>query len=167
MKVHVFAASFAALAVIGCEVLASAQESKPASPVRIFVVDVSSHDVSVARASGASSGKATVSESGGEAHTWGAYSAYASGGNYPQMPEVAKEFVRACPQLAVVTTEQDKADYLFIVNHERFKTLEKHNKTVFVNRAGDVVWGNSTRKLDNAVKDACAWLKGPPPAKKK
>lgn len=66
----------------------------------------------------------------------------------------------------MVTTELDKADYLIVVNQERFEGIRKHNKTVLVNRAGDVIWGDSTRKLDNAVKDACAFFKGKATAQK-
>ena len=74
------------------------------------------------------------------------------------MPELAKAFVSRCPNLAVVTVDEEKADYMLIVNHEKDKKPLRHNKTVLVNRDGDVVWGDSTYKLDSAVKDACGFL---------
>jgi len=67
--------------------------------------------------------------------------------------------VQACPDLAVVTTDAAKADYMFLIDHQRFKNVVKHNKVAFVNRAGDVVWADQTRLLPNAVKDACEFLK--------
>jgi hypothetical protein len=74
------------------------------------------------------------------------------------MPELAKAFVSTCPNLAVVTVDEEKADYLLIVNHEADRKPLRHNKSVLVNREGDVVWGDSTFKVDTAVKDACGFF---------
>jgi len=135
--------------------LACAARADNPKAVHIFVRDMSSHDVSVATASGAEHASAS-SESG---QAWGSYHGYASSGNYPQMPETARDFMSSCPDLVVVTTDPDRADYMFLIDHQRFKNLLKHNKVVLVNRAGDVVWADQTRLVPNAVKDACEFLK--------
>jgi len=141
------------LLLLACGVLGQQPPSAPR--VRIFISDMSSHDVWASRAVATERGTANPSS----ASVWGLYAAYAGGGNYPQMPEAARAFLNSCPEAVTVTTKPADADYMFLINHERFKgLLAKHNKVVLVNRAGDVVWGAPTRKLDNAVADACSFV---------
>jgi hypothetical protein len=135
----------------------------PGKPVHILISDINSHHIGSASANAQSTNTTTATSatatSGAGSGPCGAYGAYVSAGLNPQMPEVAKAFVTTCPGTVVVTTDPGKAEYLFIVNHERFEQIVmKHNKTVLVNRAGDIVWGDSTRRLDNAVKDACQYF---------
>lgn len=125
-------------------------------PARIFVSDVNSRSVPVT-AQLSSRSRRVIADAADESPRWGSYRSYASKG-YSQMPELAKAFVSRCPNLAVVTVDEEKADYMLIVNHEKDKKPLRHNKTVLVDRDGDVVWGDSTYKLDSAVKDACGYL---------
>lgn len=144
-----------AIALAAAAVGLFAQESHPVEPARIFVSDVNSRSVPLTPLSGRA--RRAANDSGDESPRWGTYRSYASKG-YSQMPELAKAFVNTCPNLAVVTVDEEKADYLLIVNHEADRKPLRHNKSVLVNRQGDVVWGDSTFKVDTAVKDACGFF---------
>jgi hypothetical protein len=131
----------------------SGRDSGQTAAARIFVSDVNSRTVP-ATAQLSSRSRRVIADAADDPSRWGSYRSYASKG-YSQMPELAKAFVAKCPSLAIVTVDEEKADYMLIVNHEKDKKPLRHNKTVLVNRDGDVVWGDSTYKLDSAVKDAC------------
>jgi hypothetical protein len=133
-----------------------AQGARTNGPARVFVSDVNSRTVPVTVQLSSRSRRA-IADAADDPPRWGSYRSYASKGN-SQMPELAKAFVAKCPNLAVVTVDEEKADYMLIVNHEKDKKPLRHNRTVLVNREGDVVWGDSTYKLDSAVKDACGFF---------
>jgi len=77
------------------------------------------------------------------------------GGARPQTAEIVKTFNERCPDL-IVTSKQDRADYVVLLQHEGGKDLiRKDNKFVVYNRDGDAIKSGSTRSLGNSVKDAC------------
>lgn len=77
------------------------------------------------------------------------------GGARPQTAEIVKTFNQRCPDL-IVTSKQERADYVILLQHEGGKDLiRRDNKFVVYNREGDAIKSGSTRSLGNAVKDAC------------
>jgi hypothetical protein len=78
------------------------------------------------------------------------------GGARPQTAEIIKTVHERCPDV-IVTAEKDRADYALRLEHEGGKgILERDNKFVLFDAEGDAVGSGSTRRLGNAVKDACA-----------
>jgi hypothetical protein len=78
-----------------------------------------------------------------------------AGGARPQTAEVIKTFSERCPQVTV-TMKSELADYAVLLDHEGGKDLARRkNKIAVFNRAGDLVFSQSTRSLGNSVKDAC------------
>ena len=56
-----------------------------------------------------------------------------------------------------VTINRERADYIVILQHEGGKELfRRDNKFALFNKEGDMIESNSTRKLGNAVKEACS-----------
>jgi hypothetical protein len=81
-----------------------------------------------------------------------------TGGTSPNAVEVMKQFTRRCPEVTV-TANRDKADYVVRLDHEGASptTLFVHgNKVAVFDREGDLIHGNATRLLSNAVKGACS-----------
>ncbi len=77
------------------------------------------------------------------------------GGARPQTAEIVKTFHQKCPDLTI-TSKQEKADYVVLLQHEGGKDLvRRDNKYVVYNRDGDAIKSGSTRLLGNAVKNAC------------
>jgi hypothetical protein len=77
------------------------------------------------------------------------------GGARPQTAEIVKTFGERCPD-CVVTTRQDRADYVVVLEHEGGKSfIHRDNKFAVFDRNGDAIESGSTRSLGNAVKDAC------------
>ena len=73
-----------------------------------------------------------------------------------QTAEIIKTLNQRCPELTV-TNNLSKADFVLTLDHEGGKGLVTHrNKVAVFNRDGDDIFSDSTRELDNAVKDACA-----------
>jgi hypothetical protein len=123
------------LAITGGAALA---QEKP----RVFVTDSESWEMSGGFA-------------GARAHGVGAESGSSSGGARPQTAEIMKTFGERCPAVTV-TINRDKADYIVILQHEGGKEVfQRDNKLALFNKDGDMILSNSTRKLGNAVKDAC------------
>lgn len=81
-----------------------------------------------------------------------------SGGAKPQTAEIVKTVNERCPEV-VVTRNEEKADYVLVLDHEGGKVfVRKDNKFALYNADGDAIASGSTRKLGNAVKDACRAL---------
>ena len=81
------------------------------------------------------------------------------GGARPQTAEIMRTFGERCPSLTV-TSKEEKADYIVILEHEGGKGIARRdNKVVIFNKDGDMIFSNSTRSLGNAVKDACKAIK--------
>ncbi|MFM2125327.1 MAG: hypothetical protein RL328_1778 [Acidobacteriota bacterium] len=110
---------------------------------RIFITDSDSWEASGGFAGGGVNGT-------------GATSGSMSGGARPQTAEIMKTFGERCPDVTV-TINRERADYIVILQHEGGKEVfRKDNKFALFNKDGDMIDSNSTRKLGNAVKDACA-----------
>jgi ABC-type phosphate transport system substrate-binding protein len=121
------------LLMLGLALSAAAQD-KP----RVFVTDSDSW-----QASGGFGGAGGTVGGGG------------SGGARPQTAEIMKTFGSKCPGVTV-TINRDRADYIVILEHEGGKELfQKDNKLAVFDKEGDMILSNSTRKLGNAVKEAC------------
>lgn len=79
--------------------------------------------------------------------------------------EGIKRFRKKCPAVEV-TTRQDKADYIVALTNDGRSVLERGRRVVVSTPEGTIVVANSTRRLKNAVKDACEaitkeWLARP------
>ncbi len=93
--------------------------------------------------------------SGGFATSDGVGTGASRGGARPQTGEIMKTFGERCPGITV-TINQEKADYVVLLDHEGGKGgLMRDNKVAVFNRDGDMIHSGSTRSLGNAVKDAC------------
>ena len=93
---------------------------------------------------------------GGGVNGVGASSGSMSGGARPQTAEIMKTFGQRCPEVTV-TINKERADYIVILQHEGGKELfRRDNKFALFNKEGDMIESNSTRKLGNAVKEACS-----------
>lgn len=92
---------------------------------------------------------------GGAGGTEDGFGGGIQGGARPQTAEIVKTFHERCPDL-IVTSKQEKADYIILLQHEGGKDLvRRDNKFVVYNRDGDAIKSGSTRSLGNAVKNAC------------
>jgi hypothetical protein len=81
---------------------------------------------------------------------------YSTGGARPQTAEIIKTFRERCPEVTV-TNEQQRGDYVVLLDHEGGKALIlRDNKVAVFGRNGTSLYSGSTRSLGNAVKDACA-----------
>ena len=83
----------------------------------------------------------------------------------PTAAEGIRLFRKECSAVEV-TTRQDKADYIVGVTNDGRSALEKGRRVVVSTPEGTIVLADSTRRLKNAVKDACEaitkkWLVGP------
>jgi len=79
-------------------------------------------------------------------------------GTSPHNIEVIKHFMRQCPQV-LVTANRTKADYLVRLDRDEISPLSpfvRGNKVAVFDRTDDLIHSDSTRKLSNAVKSACA-----------
>jgi ABC-type phosphate transport system substrate-binding protein len=93
--------------------------------------------------------------SGGFGGNGGTIGGGGSGGARPQTAEIMKTFGSKCPGVTV-TINRDRADYIVILQHEGGKEVfQKDNKLAVFDKEGDMILSNSTRKLGNAVKEAC------------
>ncbi len=80
-----------------------------------------------------------------------------SGGARPQTVEIMKTFYKNenCEAITI-TLDENKADYIVVLDHEGGKGLVwKDNKVAVFNAERELIYANSTRKLGSAVKDAC------------
>ena len=71
-------------------------------------------------------------------------------------------FIQRCPGV-VITANREKADYLVRLDHEEINptTLFVHgNKVAVFNKNEDLIYSNSTRLLNTAVKNACSAIAG-------
>ena len=94
-----------------------------------------------------------------ESQSWEVGDEALGGGARPQTVEIIKTVQERCPDV-VVTSEKDRADYALRLEHEGGKgVLDRDNKFVLFDAAGDAVGSGSTRSLGNAVKDACAFVR--------
>ena len=93
--------------------------------------------------------------SGGFGAGEGAGIGYSTGGARPQTAEIIKTFRERCPEV-IVTNEQERGDYVVLLDHEGGKALIlRDNKVAVFGRNGTSLYSGSTRSLGNAVKDAC------------
>ena len=100
--------------------------------------------------------------SGGFAASDGVGAGASRGGARPQTAEIMKTFGERCPGITV-TINQEKADYLVILDHEGGKGgIMRDNKVAVFNRDGDMIYSGSTRSLGNAVKDTCQAIASAP-----
>jgi hypothetical protein len=76
------------------------------------------------------------------------------GTTHPQTVEVMKTFRESCPGFTV-TDDPTKADYKIQFERESGKLARRHNKFAAFNRAGDMVFADSTRALGNSVRRFC------------
>lgn len=83
-----------------------------------------------------------------------------AGGARPQTAEVYKTFNENCPVVAL-TNKSENADYVVELDHEGGKGIaRRRNKIIVFNKAGDLIFSDSTRSLGNSVKDACKAITG-------
>jgi len=100
--------------------------------------------------------------SGGFATSDGVGAGASRGGARPQTAEIMKTFGERCPGITV-TINQEKADYVVLLDHEGGKsTISRDNKVAVFNIDGDMIHSGSTRSLGNAVKDACQAIASAP-----
>ena len=81
-----------------------------------------------------------------------------SGGTSPQNVEVMKAFSRYCPGVTV-TSNREKADFVVRLDHEGVNPTTPFvhgNKVAVFDRGEDLVFSDSTRTLQSAVKGACS-----------
>ena len=98
--------------------------------------------------------------SGGFGGSRDGFGGASSGGARPQTAEIIKTFNEKCPN-CTVTGNQEKADYVVILEHEGGKEpFSRDNKFALFNKDGDVIKSGSTRSLGNAVKEACRMIMG-------
>jgi hypothetical protein len=83
---------------------------------------------------------------------------FGQGSTHPQTVEVIKTFSESCPGVTV-TNDPQKADYKVEFERESSKLARRHNKFAAFNRAGDLVYADSTRALDNAVRGFCSSIR--------
>ena len=84
-----------------------------------------------------------------------------AGGTSPQNVEVMKAFIQRCPEV-IVTSNRDKADYIVRLDHDvpgPTTPFVRGNKVAIFSKSEDLIYGNSTRLLGNAVKGACAAIR--------
>jgi hypothetical protein len=87
-----------------------------------------------------------------------------SGGASPQNVEVMREFHKRCPAV-IVTASREKADYVIRLDHEATNPATpfvRGNKVAVFDKNQDLIYSHSTRLLRNAVKGACAAVRGGP-----
>jgi hypothetical protein len=126
------------LMLVGGVLLSSTILSAAAEKPRVYITDSKSWELGGAV--------------GGTADGFGGA---ARGGDRPQTGEIIKTFGERCPAV-VVNNKQEKADYVILLDHEGGKDpISRDNKVVVFNKDGDSIMGHSTRRLGNAVKDAC------------
>ncbi len=100
--------------------------------------------------------------SGGFATSDGSGAGASRGGARPQTVEIMKTFGERCPGITI-TINQQKADYVVILDHEGGKGgIMRDNKVAVFNRDGDMIYSGSTLMLGNAVKDACQAIASAP-----
>jgi hypothetical protein len=89
----------------------------------------------------------------------GSFGASSSGGARPQTAEIIKTFGQRCPQV-ITNNRLDAANYVVELDHEGGKGLLMHKDkiAVFVQKAGDSIFSESTLSVGGSVKDACAAL---------
>jgi hypothetical protein len=124
--------------------LAQAPSSQPTAPElvdkpRVFITDSQSWEIA-GHAGGAN----------------GAFGAETHGGARPQTAEIIKTFGERC-QDVVTNNQQNKANYIVVLDHEGGKGFLRHrNKVaVFDAQSGDSVISKSTLSLGGSVEDAC------------
>ncbi|MFH1407102.1 MAG: hypothetical protein ABIH01_03760 [Candidatus Omnitrophota bacterium] len=83
-----------------------------------------------------------------------------SGGARPQQAELIKTFQEKGKGNIIITTKEDKADYVVIFDHEGGKgIIMKDNKIVLIdNETGDVLLSKSTITLGGAVEEVLRYL---------
>jgi hypothetical protein len=73
----------------------------------------------------------------------------------PHIVEAINTFGERCRDMSI-TLKQDEAEYVVLVERDRYRRVgRKRNKVAVVDRGGRVIYSNSTRLLRNAVKDSC------------
>jgi hypothetical protein len=76
--------------------------------------------------------------------------------SHPQTAEIVEAFARNCPALTV-TSRRDAAMFVVVLDRSAGKLLHPATaRMVVVDRAGDTVYGASTRALGKAVRGFCA-----------
>jgi hypothetical protein len=77
---------------------------------------------------------------------------------HPQTAEIVKTFGQKCFGV-VVTSRREAATFTVVLEHKAGKLLHREdNKMVVFDRAGDMVYGASERKLAKAVRGFCGSL---------
>jgi hypothetical protein len=75
--------------------------------------------------------------------------------------EVGKSLDKHCPQVTL-TIDQQRADYLLEAKNTGEGPARKPYKFTLFDRTSDRVFSTETARMDNAVKDVCAYLRRTP-----
>ena len=91
---------------------------------------------------------------------WGLAGQSESGRGSPADADGVKAFEKHCSQYPL-TNDRNSATYVILLDQLNEKTPKKGRDRITVyNRAGIAVYGNSTRLLDDSIKDACHAIGG-------
>jgi hypothetical protein len=91
---------------------------------------------------------------------WGLAGQSESGRGSPADADGVKAFEKHCSQFPL-TNDRNEATYVILLDQLNEKTPKKGRDRITVyNRAGIAIYGNSTRLLDDSIKDACQAMGG-------
>ncbi|MGC1186182.1 MAG: hypothetical protein WA871_02210 [Candidatus Acidiferrales bacterium] len=91
---------------------------------------------------------------------WGLAGQSRGGRGAPADPDGQKAFEKHCSQYPL-TNDRDSATYVILLDQLNVKKPVKgRDKITVYNRAGVAVYSNSTRLLDDSIKDACKSIGG-------
>jgi hypothetical protein len=91
---------------------------------------------------------------------WGLAGQSRTGTAAPADPDGKKSFEKHCSQYPI-TSNRDAATYVILLDQLNTKQLKKgRDKITVYDRAGIVVYSNSTRLLDDSIRDACKAIGG-------
>jgi hypothetical protein len=91
---------------------------------------------------------------------WGLAGQSRTGTAAPADPDGEKSFEKHCSQYPI-TSNRDAATYVILLDQQNIKAPKKgRDKITVYDRAGIVVYSNSTRLLDDSIRDACKAIGG-------
>jgi hypothetical protein len=91
---------------------------------------------------------------------WGLAGQSRTGNAAPADPDGVKAFEKHCSQYPI-TSDRDAATFVILLDQLNIKAPKKgRDKITVYNRAGVAIYSNSTRLLDDSIKDACKAIGG-------
>jgi hypothetical protein len=91
---------------------------------------------------------------------WGLAGQSRTGTAAPADPDGVKSFEKHCSQYPI-TSNRDAATFVILLDQLNIKTPKKgRDKITVYDRAGVAIYSNSTRLLDDSIRDACKAIGG-------